>query len=72
VLLIEDAVYCATAAVFSTLVIGSKCSAKVYALEADLLARGLFESDCEKGIECVDYEGFVALVGQNNPIRSWL
>lgn len=72
VLLIEDAVYAATAA-------GAKASGldqalkrlKVYVLTPDLEARGMAARRTD-GIEAVDYAGFVDLVCNNPTSQSWL
>ena len=72
VLLIEDAVYAATAA-------GAKASGleeasrrlKVYVLLPDLEARGMAGKRIA-GVEPVDYAGFVDLVAAHPVNQSWL
>jgi tRNA 2-thiouridine synthesizing protein B len=72
VLLIEDAVYAATAA-------GARAGGldealarvKVYALQADLEARGMAARRME-GVAPVDYPGFVDLVAAHPTCQSWL
>lgn len=68
VLLIEDGVYAAVkdaANVPDTLF-----QHRVYALEADVKARGL-GAKLAPQIELVDYAGFVALATQYDCIQSW-
>lgn len=72
ILLIEDAVYAATA--------GSACEGKirdamanfkVYVLQPDLAARGLADRLLD-GVNAVDYGGFVELTVANSNCQSWL
>jgi tRNA 2-thiouridine synthesizing protein B len=72
ILLIEDAVYGATA--------GNACEGKireaigrfkVYVLRPDLEARGLADRIIE-GVSAVDYGDFVDLVASNKNCQSWL
>jgi tRNA 2-thiouridine synthesizing protein B len=42
----------------------------VYALEEDLLVRGLI-NDVPKGINLVNYTGFVDLVINHSPVQCW-
>jgi len=44
---------------------------KCYALEADLLARGLTADDILAEIKQVDYSGFVTLTVENAVIKTW-
>ena len=44
---------------------------KVFALAADLVVRGLDADKIVKGIEIVDYPGFVQLTVDNEVIHSW-
>jgi tRNA 2-thiouridine synthesizing protein B len=70
ILLYEDGVYAAKAGTkMEGLVRQALASHPVYALEADLKARGI-ESRIE-GIRVVDYAGFVELVEQH-PVVPWL
>ena len=72
VLLIEDAVYAATAA-------GARASGldqavrrlKVFVLQPDLEARGMAARRID-GVEPVDYAGFVDLVAAQPTNQSWL
>jgi tRNA 2-thiouridine synthesizing protein B len=72
VLLIEDAVYAATAA--GALACGLDQALKrlkVYVLMPDLEARGMAARRIA-GIEPVDYGGFVELVASHPASQSWL
>jgi len=42
----------------------------VYVLIADLETRGIKNSVLE-GVQLIDYDGFVDLVAQHNPIQNW-
>ncbi len=71
-LLIEDAVYAATAGtLFEPLMRDALNRFKVYALQPDLEARGV-TANLIQGITVVDYGGFVDLVTQNKTCQSWL
>ncbi|HIF18168.1 MAG TPA: sulfurtransferase complex subunit TusB [Cycloclasticus sp.] len=70
VLLIEDAVFAVVECDASPIVQISGSASAIYALSADLQARGIGEDACYKHIKFVDYLGFVELVVNNNPIRS--
>ena len=70
ILLYEDGVYAAAKGTASEeLVTGALKSHPVYALQADLEARGI--TNLIEGIETVDYDGFVALV-EEHPVVPWL
>ena len=72
VLLIEDAVYAATAA--GALACGLDQALKrlkVYVLQPDLEARGMAARRID-GIEPVDYGGFVELVATHPASHTWL
>jgi tRNA 2-thiouridine synthesizing protein B len=43
---------------------------KFYALKPDVIARGLLDK-VSPNVQLIDYEGFVDLVTQYNPIQSW-
>lgn len=45
---------------------------KLYVLGGDLSARGIDKSRIMKGIEVVDYSGFVDLTIDNQTTQSWL
>ncbi len=72
ILLIEDAVYAAAR--------GTVCEQKlrqalgrcrVYALGADLQARGIDERGLIEGVEVVDYAGFVDLAVEHDGLQCW-
>ena len=70
ILLYEDAVYAvAPGAKAEALVTEALQIHPIYALKADLEARGLRQ--CVEGIEIIDYDGFVALVEEHDVV-PWL
>ena len=73
ILLVEDAVY---AAMDGTSVADTVSTAvenfKIYVLGPDLASRGIGQNELIKGIEVVDYDGFVRLAAENNTVQSWL
>jgi tRNA 2-thiouridine synthesizing protein B len=70
ILLYEDGVYAAALGTKSEALIGEALqSHPVYALKADLEARGL--QRCIAGVEVIDYDGFVALVEEHDVV-PWL
>ncbi|HCA27955.1 MAG TPA: sulfurtransferase complex subunit TusB [Betaproteobacteria bacterium] len=72
ILLIEDAVYAATKGNAAEAKLKSAmANLPVYALSADLEARGMHESVID-GVKLVDYAGFVDLVAENPNVQSWL
>jgi len=73
ILLIEDGIYAAQ----KNTAVADKVSAAVgkhtvYALEADLDARGVDKNAMIDGISLVDYEGFVKLAAEHKGAQSWL
>jgi tRNA 2-thiouridine synthesizing protein B len=71
-LLIEDAVYAATAGNAAADAIREATrTLKVYALAPDLEARGMKGAALE-GVALVDYRGFVDLVAACPAVQSWL
>lgn len=72
IILIEDGVYGALAggALAAQLQDGMRAR-EVYALGADLQARGIDSSRLIDGIEVVDYAGFVGLAARCERIQSW-
>ncbi|GAB4361308.1 MAG: sulfurtransferase complex subunit TusB [Gammaproteobacteria bacterium] len=72
VLLIEDGVF---GALEGTKVSGrvreAMAEVKIYALQADLEARGV-SGKLMEGIETVDYGGFVDLAESHSAVQSWL
>jgi len=72
VLLIEDGVYGATKGnSVEGKVQGAMANVKVYALGADLQARGMADRVLD-GVTVVDYGGFVDLVAEHGNCQSWL
>ena len=72
VLLIEDAVYAATAGgADSSGVIEALAHLKVYALQPDVDARGMAGKLID-GVTAIDYAGFVDLVTEHPNNQSWL
>jgi tRNA 2-thiouridine synthesizing protein B len=72
VLLIEDGVYGATkGSSVEASVQGAMANLKVYALDADLQARGVADRVLD-GVTVVDYGGFVDLVAEQSNCQSWL
>jgi tRNA 2-thiouridine synthesizing protein B len=70
ILLYEDGVYAAAKGTASEgLVTGALERHPVYALQADIAARGI--SELIEGVETVDYDGFVALV-EEHPVVPWI
>jgi len=71
-LLIEDAVYAATAAgAASAGMADAMARLKVYALQPDVDARGM-AGKLVDGVKAVDYAGFVDLVAEHPNNQSWL
>jgi tRNA 2-thiouridine synthesizing protein B len=72
ILLIEDGVYGATkGTAMSSKVENAMKSVKVYALTADVEARGV-KGRVIDGVELVDYAGFVNLAASSSQVQSWL
>jgi tRNA 2-thiouridine synthesizing protein B len=72
VMLIEDGVYGATkGSSVESKVQGAMANVKVYALDADLQARGMADRVLD-GVTVVDYGGFVDLVTEHSNLQSWL
>jgi tRNA 2-thiouridine synthesizing protein B len=71
-LLIEDAVYAATAAgADSAGLADALAQLKVYALQPDVDARGM-AGKLVDGVTAIDYAGFVDLVAEHPNNQSWL
>ena len=71
-LLIEDAVYAATAAgADSAGLADALAHLKVYALQPDVDARGM-AGKLVDGVKAIDYAGFVDLVAEHPNNQSWL
>jgi tRNA 2-thiouridine synthesizing protein B len=69
-LLIEDAVYAATAAGAESAGLRA-AGLKLYALMPDLEARGMAGALAD-GVGTIDYGGFVDLVAEHKTCQSWL
>lgn len=70
VLLFEDAVYAAASGTTHSALLGDIMKSNtVYALQADLKARGIDELIA--GVEIADYGRFVDLV-EAHPVKTWL
>ncbi len=73
VLMIEDGVLGARRGSSATSMVAAALhTGKVYALAADLAARGIKPQDVMAGIQLVDYGGFVDLVAQHARTAAWL
>ncbi len=73
ILLIQDAVYAALSDTeFTADMIEAVRQHNVYALEPDLMARGLGQSSLIEGVEPVGYDRFVELAATNDSVQSWL
>ena len=73
ILLIEDGVYGALVGTsWAKKVRASMNDKKLYALDADLKARGLADANLIDGIEVVDYDKFVELAEQCDKVQTWL
>jgi len=73
VLLIEDGVYAATKGTAAQGLIDTRNGdLAVYALGADLEARGIAEGSVVEGVSVVDYGGFVDLVTEHDVSQAWL
>jgi len=72
ILLIEDGVYAAVAAdAHSAALRDALARVAVYALGADLAARGIAASALLDAVQVVDYEGFVDLACRYDKVLSW-
>ena len=73
ILLIQDAVYAALSDTeFAADMVEAVRQHNVYALEPDLMARGLSQSSLIEGVEPVGYDRFVELAVTNDSVQSWL
>jgi tRNA 2-thiouridine synthesizing protein B len=71
-LLIEDGIYAATVGSAAESRVRQACaSLKVYALQADMDARGVTAKLID-GVTLVDYAGFVDLTAEYSTSHSWL
>ncbi|PCI15990.1 MAG: sulfurtransferase complex subunit TusB [Piscirickettsiaceae bacterium] len=71
ILLIEDAVYSAIESPKTSVFQSLPEDVLAYVLLPDLEVRGIELEQCFSFIKTVDYQGFVQLVADNNPVRSW-
>lgn len=71
VLLLGDGVYGAVPIVYGSLAPAGPSGVAVYALMADLEARGLELAGLAPEVCPIDYPGFVALTEAHHPIVSW-
>ena len=72
ILLIEDGVYGAlTGTSVESRMITALNARKIYALDADLKARGVDPSKIIDGIEVVGYDRFVDLAASCDKVQSW-
>lgn len=73
ILLIEDAVYAAVnrTSVSEKLQDATK-KFSVYVLGPDLKSRGMDPDTVIKGVEIVDYAGFVDLASEHQQVQTWL
>lgn len=73
ILLIEDGVYAALASAQQPAELKTAAArGAVYALEPDLVARGLRQSPLIEGTKLVDYAGFVDLTTTHSSVMAWL
>ena len=74
VLLIEDAVVCATVGGRFADILTEAIMREVafYALNPDLKARGFSDKQVLKGVKLIGYEDFVDLVADHRNVQSWL
>jgi tRNA 2-thiouridine synthesizing protein B len=73
ILLIEDGVYAVRRETdAATRLQQAMVGHRVYALQADMQARGLSDDSIIDGVELVDYDGFVRLATEYDKLQSWL
>lgn len=73
IILIEDGVYAVQKnAAAAEQVRAAMQQHQIYALQADLQARGVSENSMIDGISLVDYDGFVELTTEYDKLQSWL
>lgn len=72
-LMIEDGVVGARkGGAFAGALQATLASCAIYALAADLAARGIKPEDVVEGVELIDYAGFVDLAAENERVCAWL
>ena len=73
VLLIEDGVISARAgSTTAEKLTAAMAEVSVYALGADMAARGMTEDNLVDGVKVIDYAGFVDLATENDAVEAWL
>jgi tRNA 2-thiouridine synthesizing protein B len=73
ILLIEDGVYAARKpSSAADKLLQAAENHPLYALQADLQARGLAAESLVDGVQLVDYDGFVKLTTEYDKTQSWL
>jgi len=73
ILLIEDGVYALRANTSAAASLQqAMADHAIFALEADMQARGLPADTTIDGVELVDYDGFVRLATEYDKLQSWL
>lgn len=73
VLLLEDGVYAArSGAAHAQLLCGVDEQIQIYALQADLQARGITSTELLGRVQIVDYHGFVVLSCEYDKVLAWL
>jgi tRNA 2-thiouridine synthesizing protein B len=72
ILFYEDAVYAAIKGSSIEQLITSAKGVKLYALGADLKARGIGDDKLIDGVEIVDYAGFVDLSADHDKVQAWV
>lgn len=70
ILLIEDGVYASLTGSSSVDEIAKRDDIEFYALESDIVARGILEKIAPE-ITLTDYSGFVKLVTECSTVQSW-
>ena len=72
VLLIEDGVYAARSSGQCAHLIGdARVEIQVYALDADLQARGIARGEMLERVQVLDYRGFVVLTCEFDKMLAW-
>ena len=73
ILLIEDGIYAVQKNTAATDKMQQALAKhQIYALRADLQARGISPDNMIEGISLVDYDGFVKLATEHDKLQSWL
>ena len=71
ILLIENGIYCGVKNQLMLLDKNLFNEVDLYVLTSDLEARGIQLESCYGFVKPISYSGFVQLVADNNPVRSW-